>query len=262
MTEYLPDGRPIVTQGMIEAGLRDLGLWEGDILIAHSSLGSFGWVEGGEDAVIDALISVVGPTGTVCMPALSWGHYSPENPPPLFDPRTQTCNVGRISERFWRRPGVLRSLHSTHSVAAIGARAEELLKDHDLSPTPCGPDSPFGHIAKAGGHVLMIGCGTQPCTMFHGAEEEAEPDARCTPPIRCRIVTEEGERIRWFRLHHRHIGAVTNRKAMEPVLEAAGLLRRTVVGNSTVLLIDAKGLWGLALRMIHASPGRHAPREE
>ena len=264
MNRFVPDGRPVVTQVMIEAGLRDLGLGPGDIVIAHSALRSFGWVEGGEDAVIDALLAVVGPTGTLCMPALSYGDYGPDNPPPPFDPLTTPGIVGRIPERFRRRPGVQRSLHPTHSIAAIGARAEEILREHDQSLTPCGPNSPWGKTARGGGSILMLGVGTQPCTMFHGAEEEAEPDARCTPPTPCRLVTEEGERTVWLRLHGPYTGVLENRAAMEPVLEAAGLLRRTKVVNCALLRIDARGLWELSLRWLRARPGmaleRRPPR--
>jgi aminoglycoside 3-N-acetyltransferase len=256
MNRFLMDGRPVVTQGMIEGGLRELGLGAGDIVVVHSALRSFGWVEGGEDAVIDALLAVLGASGTLCMPALSYGDYGPDKPPPLFDPLTTAGVVGRIPERFRQRTGVQRSLHPTHSITAIGARAEELLRDHELSPTPCGPGSPWGRIARSGGAILMLGVGTQPCTMFHGAEEEAEPDARCTPPTPCRLVTEAGERTVWLRLHGPYSGTLNDRAAMEPVLEAAGLLRRTQVGNSTLLRIDATGLWELSLSLLRARPGR------
>jgi hypothetical protein len=97
--------------------------------------------------------------------------------------------------------------------------------------------------------------------MFHGAEEEGEPDARCTTPVRCRIVTEEGERVRWLRLHQGYTGAVTYREEMEAVMEAAGLIRRIRTGNSTLLLIDARGLWELSLRMIRENPGRAVTNE-
>jgi aminoglycoside 3-N-acetyltransferase len=260
MSRSLPDGRPVVTQAMIEAGLREAGLRAGDIVVAHSALRSFGWVEGGEDAVIDALIAVAGPAGTVCMPTLSYGNYGPRRPPPPFDPRTTPGIVGRIPERFRQRPGVMRSLHPTHSVAAFGARTEELLKGHELSLTPCGPDSPWGRIARAGGSVLMMGVGTFYCTMFHGPEEEAEPDARCTRPVPCRIVTEAGERTVHLRLHRSYEGAVSDRAGMEGVLEAEGLLRRARAGNSTLLLIDARGLWDLSLRLLRARPARAIDR--
>jgi aminoglycoside 3-N-acetyltransferase len=260
MDRLLPDGRPVVTQAMIEAGLRDLELGPGDVLVVHSALRSFGWVERGEDAVIDALLAVLGPTGTLCMPALSYGDYGPHNPPPPFDPRTTPGIVGRIPERFRLRPGVMRSLHPTHSLTGTGARAEEALREHELSPTPCGPHSPWGRIARGGGSILMMGTGTQPCTMFHGAEEEAEADARCTPPTPCGLVTEAGERTVWLRLHGPYTGALQDRAAMEPVLEAAGLLRRAKVGNSTLLRIDADGLWELSLRLLRANPGRKLER--
>src|SRR5215212_2811399 len=130
MNRVAPDKPPVVTGSMIEAGALELGLGAGDIVVAHSSLSSFGWVEGGEDEVIDALLAVLGPAGTLCMPALSYGDYGPDKPPPRFDPRTTPGIVGRIPERFRRRPGVKRSLHPTHSMAGTGGRADEILRDH------------------------------------------------------------------------------------------------------------------------------------
>jgi len=44
-----------VSKEDIKAGLRKLGLKKGDIVGVHSSLSSFGYVEGGADAVIDSL---------------------------------------------------------------------------------------------------------------------------------------------------------------------------------------------------------------
>ena len=57
-------GRPITKR-------QKLGLKKGDIAGVHSSLSSFGYVEGGADAVIDALLKVVGEEGTVVMPTYS-----------------------------------------------------------------------------------------------------------------------------------------------------------------------------------------------
>lgn len=244
----------VVTTAQILEGLRGLGVRPGALVVAHASLGRFGWVQGGEDAVIDALISAVGSTGTVCMPALSYGRYGPHRPPPPFDPAVTESVVGRISERFRQRDGVIRSLHPTHSVAACGARAEELLRHHDRAQTPCGRDSPWGRIADAGGSVVMVGVGTRFCTMFHGPEEEAEPELRCTPPTRCRIRTGSEEWTVSLRLHKPYRGAVSNRAAMAEVLRAEGLLRQVRVGETSLLCIDARGLWELSLRLLRARP--------
>ena len=50
-------------------GIAALGVGEGDLVIAWSSLSQLGWVEGGPDAVVDALLSAVGEQGTLVMPA-------------------------------------------------------------------------------------------------------------------------------------------------------------------------------------------------
>jgi aminoglycoside 3-N-acetyltransferase len=112
-----------VTSGDICDGLRELGIRPGAVVLAHGSLGRLGWVHGGEEAVIDALLSAVGSEGTVCMPTVSYGRYGPRHPPPPFDPARTAGMAGRISERFRQRDGVIRSLHPTHSVAASGPLA-------------------------------------------------------------------------------------------------------------------------------------------
>ena len=60
-----------VTKEDIKKGLKRLGLKRGDIVGVHSSLSSFGYVEGGADAVIDALLETVGEEGTIMMPTYS-----------------------------------------------------------------------------------------------------------------------------------------------------------------------------------------------
>ena len=57
-----------LTQKDIEVGLR-LVLGRGDAVEVHSSLSSFGWVEGGAPAVVDALMNVVGENGALVMSA-------------------------------------------------------------------------------------------------------------------------------------------------------------------------------------------------
>ena len=49
---------------------RDIGITEGMELEVHSSLSSFGHVEGGAEAVIEALMECVGEDGSIFMPAL------------------------------------------------------------------------------------------------------------------------------------------------------------------------------------------------
>ena len=64
----------------IEDGLRQLGLTTGDAVEVHSSLSSFGYVDGGAATVVDALMGVIGESGTIVMSA-----YPLSCPLPLAD---------------------------------------------------------------------------------------------------------------------------------------------------------------------------------
>lgn len=59
------------TVDSLTADLSSLGIAPGMVLLVHSSLSSLGWVSGGPVAVILALEQVLGPKGTLVMPALS-----------------------------------------------------------------------------------------------------------------------------------------------------------------------------------------------
>ena len=148
--ETREEARPVVTRQEIAAGLRALGVAEGAQVLLHSSLKSFGYVVGGADAVIDAILDVVGPAGTLVCPTLTFRNF--EATRPVFDSRTLPSNTGLITETLRRRPGALRSLHPLSSVAAFGAAAEELTAWHD--DTPCGPGTPYWKLWENGGQVV------------------------------------------------------------------------------------------------------------
>lgn len=148
--------------------LQNLGLKKGDSVVVHSSLKSMGYVEGGADTVIDALIEVVGENGNVMFPALSW---TPCCSTLKFDINETPSCIGYISNVFRKREGVLRSFHPTHSVCAFGKNALELTKDHRLDDTPVGPNSPYRKMMDFNGRILMLGCGPRPNTFMHGVEE-------------------------------------------------------------------------------------------
>src|SRR3546814_6502991 len=53
------------TAATLAADLKALGVVPGDVLMVHSSMKSLGFVAGGAQAVVEALLSAVGPEGTV-----------------------------------------------------------------------------------------------------------------------------------------------------------------------------------------------------
>ncbi|MBP1687454.1 MAG: family N-acetyltransferase [Deltaproteobacteria bacterium] len=147
----------------------------GNHVIVHASLSSFGHVEGGAVAVCAALIDAVGDGGTVMMPAFTatetWFRPAPGEPrarPVAFHGDLSVSRpVGAIAEVFRRLPGVLRSNHPTHSFAAWGRHAREVLSTQR-------DNNPFGPLKKINimrGHVLLLGTSLQTATVIHIAEE-------------------------------------------------------------------------------------------
>jgi aminoglycoside 3-N-acetyltransferase len=145
-----------------------LGLRKGLDLMVHSSLSSFGPVIGGADAVIDALLNVIGPAGTLMMPSFNHGQAK------VFDPNTTPSNNGEIPDTFWRRPGVLRSLYPTHSLAAFGPKAGRWTEGH-LESRWMGPESPLGRLVHDGGYIVLLGVNHNSNTSYHVAETSMNP---------------------------------------------------------------------------------------
>src|SRR4030066_347384 len=67
MKLIMADARVSITKENIKDGLKRLGIKQGCILGVHSSLGSFGHVDGGADTVLEALFETDGQAGTIVM---------------------------------------------------------------------------------------------------------------------------------------------------------------------------------------------------
>lgn len=243
----------IVTAGDIVAGLRNLGVQPGDKLLVHSSLSSLGQVKGGAEAVIDALIEAVSPGGTVLVPTLTGDEtLSPTNPP-LFDPANTPCWTGTIPETFRKRHDAVRSLHPTHSVAAIGPDALRLTADHINSVTPCDELSPYGKLAKCdNAYVLLVGVDHQVSTTFHHVEEIAGVDYHMQgEPAQATIVMGP-ERVTRHLLLHKY-GTSRDFGVLEPMLVERGIQRETVIGDAQVRLISVKEMVEIALWCVRAN---------
>ncbi|NIA15743.1 MAG: aminoglycoside N(3)-acetyltransferase [Nitrospiraceae bacterium] len=244
-----------VTQADVAQGFRDLGLGDGDVVLMHSSLSSFGQVDGGADAVIDGVLSAVGRGGTLVVPTLTGSEtLNPENPP-RFDLRTQPCWTGIVPETLRQRPEAIRSTHPTHSCAAIGRLAEDLTHDHHRSLTPCGMRSPYFRVAMAGGYIAMAGCNLTACTTFHTVEEIARLPYVCQPdPAACTCIDRHGETVEVTCYLHSYAGPERDFPALEPHLLAQGAMRFGRVGPCEIRLIESLSLIEAALDELRSDP--------
>jgi aminoglycoside 3-N-acetyltransferase len=166
MKRYDPTEKTRVTRDDLVVGLRTLGIGPGWALQVHSSLSRLGYVEGGAEAVVDALLEVVGAEGTVMVPTFNHGAAE------IYDLATTPSRNGAVTEALRRRPEAQRSLHPTHPYAAIGKHAGFLVAGH-LEAGTFDRNSPLGKLADLGGSVLLLGVGMNRNTAAHIGENMA-----------------------------------------------------------------------------------------
>ena len=173
--------KPNISRQRLERDLYQLGIRQGDTLFIHSSLKSIGYVDGGANTVIDALIDVVSPGGNVIIPT----YYMPggtilsvcrQADTYLFDPINHGTVLGRIPSVFLERNDIKRSIHPTHSVSAWGPDAEMIVKDHHTAGSTYGLNTPWGRLVELNGKLLGIGISIAPITFYHYLEDIIKDD--------------------------------------------------------------------------------------
>jgi aminoglycoside 3-N-acetyltransferase len=253
--DVMPEGRESISRERLVEDLRALGVRDGDALLVHASLSGLGWVEGGAETVVDALMEAVGPSGTVLFPTLTGTADDGPEHPPVIELATTPCWTGAIPETARRRPDAIRSIHPTHSVSAIGARAKAYTAGHEGSRTPCDGHSPYVRLMDDGGKILLLGGVTHESnTSLHALEEmaavpyhlqEEETDGIVALPDGTRIVVRNRLHLwRWER----------DFTKIAPYLQRAGASVTGPVGTSTSTLVSASGLRDVVLPLLHADP--------
>ena len=147
-----------------------LGVQAGDTLMIHASLRKVGKLDGGADALIDALLASVGPDGTL----FAYADFEPTTEVPYFDIARSPCATdhGVFPEVLRRRPGVLRSTNPGASVLALGAQARDLTHPHPLH-YGYGAGTPFERFVSVGGKLLLLGSSLDAVTLLHHVEDLA-----------------------------------------------------------------------------------------
>jgi len=235
--------------------LSDLGLKPGDDVLVHSSLSSIGWVDGGAPTVVAALIEAVAPGGTVLFPGLTGSVADSVENPPRADLRKDPVSwVGKIPAAANARGDSRRSLHPTHSVIAIGARADYWTEGHERCETPCGEGSPYHRLAVEGGCILLLGCDQESNTSLHMIEEIRRLPYHLHDGIAEGVVIDrEGKEYRVLtRLHRWGVPRVFDR--MDPALDVCGAQQRGKVGEATCRLIDATANFHVGIVMLAEDP--------
>lgn len=260
----------------VRDALRTLGVTDGDILLFHSSLKSFGYIEGGADAVIDGALLAVGERGTLVAPTLVQRDFA--NAYKNWDKDRTPSDVGRITEVFRERPEALRSDQATHSVAAIGPMAKFLTEGHTAyGPRPSiygdyafAESSPWQKMYDLGGKVVFMGATIESNTYRHFIE--ARMIARALAAVRDEGAKRELlSRLAGFddRPEYFHEAAEKEKNGtpmrlafpylrgddyLREVLASAGLEKDTFCGASRFMLFEIRAMVDEGERRIAENP--------
>ncbi len=250
--------KPHVTFQQLVDGFAAVGLEQGDMVIVHSSLSSFGYVEGGADAVVDALLETVGPGGTVAVPTspVTWkggSHYEFISKNPIVDLRVIPSKLGAITEALRRRPEARPSLSACHTVHAIGAKRDWLIAGAETAVYPKGPGTPWYKNCTGGGKVLLIGVGQRSNTTIHTIEETGGAPILSKEVFYPMVIDLAGRLITVpTRAHLPHHPRAFEK--MDPVCLEHGIMRMGKLGNATLRLIQAKPFLEIGVKILEKDP--------
>ncbi|MDI6773778.1 MAG: AAC(3) family N-acetyltransferase [Verrucomicrobiota bacterium] len=169
----------VITKESIRDALEKLGISRGDCVVMHSNLQSLArprclarLPNCGADALIDAFLDLLGPEGILCVPTFTKTFANPISGPygEIFDPDTTPSRVGSITNAVLKRKQRARSLHPTHSWAAIGRDAAAFVEGHERAST-FGRNSVCGRMYDWDSKIVWFGTTGTTNTSTHFAED-------------------------------------------------------------------------------------------
>lgn len=180
----------MVTKADIQQAIQALGL-ANQPLCVHASLRSFGWVDGGADAIIDGIVAA---ECTLLVPAFSDEFGVPPLPTmhrlqngtdydwvmrkrwpgvgKIYTPASTAIEqreMGALPAAVVQRPDRQRGNHPLCSFAALGPLAAVVV----ATQAPLAVNAPLTTLAELHGYVVLMGVGLESMTLLHLAEQQA-----------------------------------------------------------------------------------------
>ena len=225
--------------------LRQLTLMEmprGGVVLVHSSLRLVGNIEGGGQTLLDALIEYfTADGGLLCIPTHTWGFLRREI---TLDMTARESCLGALSGIALANDRGIRSENPTHSMVVFGDRSAEFVEDELYVTSGTSPESCYGKIYRAGGHILLLGVAHSRNTYLHCAEEMiGMPNRLSAEPREVTVKRASGEIVTRKVYTHRtdYTGDVSLRFVKyEMPFRYHGASRDGFIGNAPVQLCDAR----------------------
>jgi aminoglycoside 3-N-acetyltransferase len=244
------------TKEQLKEQLHTAGIVPGDTVLVHSSLSKIGFVEGGPQTIVDALLEAVGPDGHVLMPNSPNGGYQLDYIRNLevFDVLHTPSALGAITEAFRKHPSARRSASATEPVSCVGPKAEWFTGEHFGELTPYTAKSPFHKVAAAGGKILYIGVSLANAGTSLHLLEDAAPDFRYPVyfpevfDVKIRLANGEERMVR-TKVHNPEQSAKRKCDDLIPRFREEGVTTDCLIGNAPTLVFDAQKMLEVMVRL-------------
>jgi len=240
-----------LSQSELENQLKACGIKEGSTLLVHASLSKIGPVQGGALTVVNALLSVLGTKGNLLMPSSPVSglqlDYVFQNP--VFDVKNTPSKMGAISEVFRTMPGVLRSLHPTEPICAVGPDADFLTDGHFNQLTPYNADSPFNRLYELNGKILYLGVSLDNAgTNLHTLEDAVDFPYPVYHSKSFRLeVIDANNQAHWMttKVHNPDFSRRRKCDALIPLFLQANVAKEITIGSAPSLLFEGGKMFSL-----------------
>ena len=211
-------------------------------------------VDRGPRGFVESILKAVGQEGLAVFPTFTGTSKDSKENPPYFDVLETPAWTGKVPEAARALKEAIRSLHPTHSVAAIGKGAEELTTGHECVDTPCGEGSPFVLLAKNKGKILLVGVDHNSNTTFHTAEEYAKcPFHMLDEPALATIVDYKKEKRHITVKLHRW-GTERNFNLLEDEFIGQRIEKIGKIGKAKCRLIEAAPMLEIIISYLDKDP--------
>jgi aminoglycoside 3-N-acetyltransferase len=247
--------RATLAEDDVVAAFRACGVGAGDTLMLHSDAmvaAQFGAMPADRrlDLLIDGVLRVIGPAGTLVVPTFTYSFTRGE----VFDPDGSASAVGSVTEHFRRRAGVLRSRDPLFSVAAAG-RLAPLFAAAD--PENCfGPRSAFALLHGERGKIACLGCALDRATFVHYVEQCARVAYRY-PKRFAGVIRRAGEDAPaavTYLVRDLSRRSETDLTRLKARLIEQGKLRRQELGRVGLLVVRAEDFFSAATALLAEDP--------
>lgn len=164
--------------------LKKAGIGEGSLVLMHSSYSGLACTGLSEDEVIDKLLELIGPNGTLAMPVIRKFKGDPKDEDCLstktddivctYDVKKTRVTSGLLPYSLMRRKDAVISHCPLNPICAVGPLAKEMMA-HEMEEeklTPHGKNSAWKFCYDNNAFYISLGTDLdRHCTMVHAAEE-------------------------------------------------------------------------------------------